>query len=194
MSIKFLKKNKLFYLLLFINLITIFADEQKCKVIEHCDLCPDLPKCETCSVGYTLNFEQTKCLLLVENNSRQNISYSQNQTLSSVNNSSLINQQTPALGSAKNSSLINGQKSQFGVNQNLNNINKPFSSAFDPNSKQEIPKSQKGKIFIIVVVLVVAVLVILCIRWLLSSKKKNKGGYFYDETGNQESAKVVYIR
>ena len=191
MSVKFLKKNKLFFILLSINLITIFADEQKCKVIEHCDLCPDLTKCENCSAGYTLNFEKTKCLLLVENNNQQNISYSQNQTGSSAKNSSLINQQTPALGSAKNSSLINGQKSQYGVNQNMN---KPFSSAFDSNTKKEIAKSQKGKIFIIVVFLVVGVLVILCIRWLLSGRKKNKGGYFYDESGNQESAKVVYIR
>ena len=192
MLVKYLKNNKLFLLLFFINLVTIFTQQEKCKAIEHCDLCPDLPKCETCSVGYTLNFYQTKCLLLHDNvNLLSNSSSSQNLTS--------VNQQTPQLGSPKNSSLVGGQNNQYGgvpqtPSNNLVNNTKPFSSAFDLTAKQNLATSQKGKIVTIVVILVVVVVIILCIRWLISKGKRNRGGYFYDESGNQERAKVVYIQ
>ena len=190
MLVKYLKNNKLFLLLLFINVVTIFTQQEKCKAIEHCDLCPDLPKCETCSVGYTLNFYQTKCLLL-----HDNVNYLSNS--SSSKNLSSVNQQ--ALGSAKNSSLVVGQNNQYGgvpqkPSNNLVNNTKPFSSAFDLTAKQNLATSQKGKIVSIVVIFVVVVVIILCIRWLISKRKKNRGGYFYDESGNQERAKVVYIQ
>ena len=40
--------NKLFILLLYINLGIVLTDEDKCTTIKNCLKCPDQNKCEEC--------------------------------------------------------------------------------------------------------------------------------------------------
>ena len=203
--------NKLFLLLIFINLVTIFSDEERCKVIEHCDLCPEINRCETCQNGYTLNFQQTKCILLPDNNNilnNENPNKSNNQSASSVKKSSpIVHQNTPMGSSVNNSSSAVGQNTPSGIGKSPKKspyylpkhpsgiplqVDKPFASAFQSN--KEIAFTQKKNIIKIVIILAIAALIIICIRCLLSRRKKSKGGFFYDESGNLEKAKVVYIQ
>lgn len=211
MSVIVFRYNKLFLLLIFINLVTIFTDEERCKVIEHCDLCPEINRCETCQSGYTLNFQQTKCILLPDNNNflnNQNPNKSNNPSASSVKKSSpIVQQNTPMGSSVKKASSAVGQNTPSGIGSSPKKspyylprqpsdiplpVDKPFASAFQSN--KELVFNQKKNIIKIVIIFIIAALIIICIRCILSRKKKNKGGFFYDESGNLEKAKVVYIQ
>ena len=219
----FVKYNKLIVLLLSINLGIIFADENKCSSIEHCEKCPDQNKCETCENGYTLNSEQTKCIQATSNNSNQNNSNSSKNSSSSKKSSTGSAQNTPSGSSKKSSqtSSTSSKKSSTSISskkssssqtnavqsgsakdskhssvQKASNApvasNKPVSSAFNLFKDEET--NNKGFIYKIILGLIIFVGLICGIRWFINKKKKNKVGYFYDESGNQERAKVVYIQ
>ena len=167
--------SKLFILLLSINLGIIFADFNKCTSIEHCDKCPIQGKCETCEYGYTLNFEQTKCILL------------QSTEDSNKNNTNTKNY--PQFDSLKNSGNNTVQKTS---NDPITS-NKPFSSAFNINNLEG--QNYKSLFYKIILVLVIGFVLFLCIKYCLNRKKKGKFQYFYDPNGNpEEKAKVVYIQ
>ncbi len=106
--------NKLLLFLLLINIAIIVAEDQKCESLEHCDKCPDPNKCEKCENGYSLNFEQTKCIL-VENNDKPSgsgtKSSSAQQNPSSSSGSAKKSSSAPSSGSAKNSSPTPAQNS-----------------------------------------------------------------------------------
>ena len=217
------KYNKLIVLLIYINFGIIFANENKCSSIEHCEKCPDQSKCETCENGYILNSEQTKCILATSNNNNQNNSNPSNNSSSSKKSSTGSAQNTPSGGSQKSSqtsssstkksstsssaqksssSQANAVQSGSVKDSKHNSVqkasnapvasNKPVSSAFNNLFKDE--ETSKGFIYKIIFGLVIFVVLICGIRWLINKKKKNKVGYFYDESGNQERAKVVYIQ
>ena len=57
--------NKLFVFILSIN-IGIILGSEKCTSINNCEKCPEDNKCQQCEKGYTLNFDQTKCLELIQ--------------------------------------------------------------------------------------------------------------------------------
>ena len=57
--------NKLFVFILSIN-IGIILGSKKCTSINNCAKCPENNKCQECEKGYTLNFDQTKCLELIQ--------------------------------------------------------------------------------------------------------------------------------
>ena len=218
------KYNKLIVLLLSINLGIIFADENKCSSIEHCERCPDQNKCETCENGYILNTEQTKCILATSSNNNNQNNSNPSQNSSSSKKSSIGSAQNTPLGSSQKSSqttsnLTNNSTSSSVKKSSLSQTNavqsgsvkdskhssvqkasnppvasnKPVSSAFNNLFKDE-ETSNKGFIYKIIFGLVAFVVFIFGIRWFINKKKKNKVGYFYDESGNQEKAKVVYIQ
>ena len=206
--------NKLIILLLYINLGIIFADENKCTSIEHCEKCPDKNKCETCENGYTLNTEQTKCILATSNNNNQNNANPSKNSSSSKKSSTGSAKNTPS-GSSKKSSPTSSSSAKKSSASQTNAVhsgsaknskhssvkkasnapvasNNPLSSAFNIFKNEE--SSNKGLIYKIIFCLVVIVGLFVGIRWFINKKKKNKVGYFYDESGNQEKAKVVYIQ
>ena len=111
-----------------------------------------------------------------------------NSTSSSVKKSSLSQTNAVQSGSVKDSKHSSVQKAS---NPPVAS-NKPVSSAFNNLFKDE--ETSKGFIYKIIFGLVIFVVLICGIRWLINKKKKNKVGYFYDESGNQEKAKVVYIQ
>ena len=208
--------NKLFLFLIFITIGIILADEEKCKSIEHCYKCPEQNKCETCEDGYTLNFEQTKCVLLENNNKNSPSGPSKKSSIVSPQKSPVPPQNSPApSGSAKKSSPVPQQNSPAPSNSNKksfpapplnqpsalaktssnNSIKKASNPPVASNNPQpsaldnitnEETKSFSRTICKMIIYLIIAALLIFGLRWLYLKKKKYKLGYYNDDNRNPD--------
>ena len=52
----------LFIIILLLSVTTVISEnEETCKIIPHCDRCPNNKTCSICEEGYKLDIDQTKC-------------------------------------------------------------------------------------------------------------------------------------
>jgi len=119
--------NKLFIFILSIN-IGIILGSKKCTSIDNCSKCPEDNKCEKCEKGYTLNFDQTKCLELIQpDNSKSTKSSS--------------SQKSPSASSAKKSSATASSAKKSSATASSASSAKKSSSAAQKSSTSAAKKS-----------------------------------------------------
>ena len=179
----FFKNKNILFCLLVINLQIsfIYSNFEKCYSIDNCLKCPELDYCDECQSGYKLNKPKTKCKG-GENNKKP---------------------QTPKAEIKKPQPL----KAPVEIKKNENPVlNKPVISVSKaPNNPfQNIPVSslQKfkdrnanneiiNKILIFILIILVISIVVSAIY---NFMRKNFGKEYKEDDGQDEAAKVVYIR
>ena len=163
-------KNILFSLLIIMLQISIiYTSEEKCYSIENCLSCPELDFCEECESGFKINKPRTKC--------GGESSTSKHKTITSrVRNNSppVINKPTLSANKAPNNPFQNVPVSSL-------------QKFRDRDANNEIINKILIFILIILVLSIVASLIYNFVK-----KKFGKG--YTEEDGQEDSAKVVYIR
>ena len=92
--------NKLFIFLLSINIGIIISEGEKCTSIDHCLKCPENNKCETCDKGYTLNFDQTKCLEFIQPDNSKSTKSGSSKNAASASSASSAKKSSASVSSA----------------------------------------------------------------------------------------------
>lgn len=167
-------KNILFSLLIIMLQISIiFSSEEKCYSIENCKSCPDLDFCEECQSGFKINKAKTKC----GSESSKKTKHKQV--------SSPVKTPPPPPPPVINKPAISANKPPSNPFQNV-----PVSSLQrfkDRDSSNEIINKILIFILIILVLSIVASVIYNFVK-----KKFGKG--YTEEDGQEDTAKVVYIR
>lgn len=110
MAFFFVQTNKIFFfLLLFIQLVFILTQVEKCSSILNCQKCTLPNICEICDDGFKLSSDKSQCLYLNDNPNNSKASSSSNNT---ENKSSSNASSSSAYSSTSNKShLINSESS-----------------------------------------------------------------------------------
>ena len=163
-------KNILFSLLIIMLQISIiYTSEEKCYSIENCLSCPELDFCEECESGFKINKPRTKC--------RGESTTTKHKTISSpirIPPPPVINRPTLSANKAPNNPFQNVPVSSL-------------QKFRDRDANNEIINKILIFILIILVLSIVASLIYNFVK-----KKFGKG--YTEEDGQEDSAKVVYIR
>ena len=175
-------KNVIYSLLIItIQLTIILSNEEKCYSIESCLRCPELDLCEECETGFKLNKPKTKCIGKKMKEKKIDSSSSGSSSESSGSNPSPSKKENPI----QNKPTISANKAPNNPFQNI-----PVSSLQrfkDKEANNEIINKILIFILIILVLSIVASIIYNCIK-----KKLNRG--YTEDDGQEENAKVVYIR
>ena len=99
--------NKLFIFILSIN-IGIILGNKKCTSIDNCLKCPEDNKCEECVTGYTLNFDKTKCLEVIQPDNSKSTKSSSSKNTPSASSA----QKSPASASSAKKSSASASSAQ----------------------------------------------------------------------------------
>ena len=171
-------------LIITIQISLILSEEEKCYSIQNCIKCPELDYCEECEKGYARNKAKTKCGggKDSEDEEIKSSSPSNSQTKSANKSSS----------SSKNkeNSVLN--KPNISVNKAPNN---PFQNIPISSLQRFKDKDANNEIInkILIFILIILILsIIASVVYNFVKKKMNKG--YTEEDGQEETAKVVYIR
>ena len=158
-------KNFIFSLLIItLQLSLILSEEEKCYSIKNCMSCPELDFCAQCKEGFKINLPKTKCIGREATSKRYYTA------------TSPFRQNKPA----------------YSVNRAQNN---PFQNVPISSFQRFKDKDANNEIINKILVFILIILVLSIIASVIYNfvKKKMGNGYFSDE-GQEESAKVVYIR
>ena len=171
-------------LIITIQISLILSEEEKCYSIQNCIKCPELDYCEECEKGYARNKAKTKCGggKDSEDEEIKSSSPSNSQTKSA--------NKTSSSSKNKENSVLN--KPNISVNKAPNNPfqNIPVSSLQkfkDRNANNEII----NKILIFILIILVISIVVSAIY---NFMRKKFGKEYKEDDGQDEAAKVVYIR
>ena len=171
----FISKNIIFSLLIItLQFSLMLSEEEKCYSIKNCLSCPELDYCEKCETGFLLNKPKTKCNGKGSGKvlSRAQLSYKAQTPTKNEN---------PFL----NKPVISVNKAQNNPFQNV-----PISS-FQKFKDKDANNEIINKILIFILIILVLSIVASVIYNFV--KKRMSNGYGLDD-GQEESAKVVYIR
>ena len=176
---------------LFITIIqisSILSNEEKCYSIKNCIKCPLLDFCEQCEPGFKMNQPKTKC-------NGKKLEIKQKEEEKPVEKSpkpspSPSPQPSPSPSKKENNPFLN--KAEISVNKAPNN---PFQNVPVSSLQRFKDKEANNEIInkILVVILIILVISIIASFIYNFIKKRMNNGYTSDD-GQEESAKVVYIR
>ena len=169
---KFFKNKNIFFCVLIINLQLSFISSnfEKCYSIANCLSCPELDICDECKSGFLLNKPKTKC----NGNEKEKDDDEDNKKQTLKNENPFLNKAAISVNKAPNNPF-----------QNI-----PVSSLQrfkDRDANNEI--INKILIFILII-LVLSIVASVIYNYI----KKWIGKGYNDEDGQEDSAKVVYIR
>ena len=164
---KFFKNKNILFCLLIINLQLSFilSNEEKCYSIANCLSCPELDYCEECKSGFKLNKPKTKC-------GGGDID-KDDEDVKKIDNP-FINRPGISVNKAANNPF-----------QNI-----PVSS-LQKFKDRDANNEMINKILIFILIILV-LSIVASVIYNFMKKKFGKG--YNDEDGQDESAKVVYIR
>ena len=172
-------KNVIYSLLIItIQLTIILSNEEKCYSIESCLRCPELDLCEECETGFKLNKPKTKCI-----GKKINSSSSGSSSKSSGSNPSSSKKENPNPIQSKLS--ISANKAPNNPFQNI-----PVSSLQRFKDKEANNETINKILIFILIILVLSIIASVIYNFI--KKKLNKG--YTEDDGQEENAKVVYIR
>ena len=179
------RKNIIFsFLITILQISIILSNEERCYSIKNCLRCPELDLCEQCELGFTLSKPKTKC-----NGKRTKLKpkvVTQKQPMNTPAQNTPGASPTPA----KNENpFLN--KPAISVNKAPNN---PFQNVPISSFQRFKDKDANNEIINKILIFILIILVLSIIAWVIynSVKKKMNNGYVDD--GQEETAKVVYIR
>ena len=210
------RKNIIFsFLITILQISVILSNEEKCYSIKNCLKCPELDICDQCKPGFTLSKPKTKC-----NGKKSKSKEPKVVTQSKPNNTPAQNapaqnppaqnppaQNAPAQNApAQNSPAQNAPAASPAPSKKENPfLNKPAISVNKaPNNPfQNVPissfqrfkdKDANNQIINKILIFILIILVLSIIASVIYNfvKKKMNNGYVDD--GQEETAKVVYIR
>ena len=200
------RKNIIFsFLITILQISVILSNEEKCYSIKNCLKCPELDICDQCEPGFTLSKPKTKC-----NGKKSKSKEPKVVTQNKPNNTPAQNapaQNPPAQNApAQNSPAQNAPAASPAPSKKENPfLNKPAISVNKaPNNPfQNVPissfqrfkdKDANNQIINKILIFILIILVLSIIASVIYNfvKKKMNNGYVDD--GQEETAKVVYIR
>jgi len=206
--------HRIFVLIMTIaNIEIILSQDQPCKSIEYCELCPNQNICDKCELGFILNSNHTKCLNMIENLNL--IEVNRSSLNNQYRNQPIQNQSQSQINQIQNNQIQNNQNSPIqmdsspnNINNNINNnivkasnapvaSNAPFASNEIFTNANDVDLNSVSKfqtIIFLIILLIIGLLLIFITIWLIK-KKKERMSEFYDESGNQdENEQVVEIK
>ena len=192
MFMEFNHKNIIFILIItLLQLSSILSEEEKCYSIKNCLKCPELDFCQLCKDGYKLNKPKTKCKGEGDDldeegpvkSSKSSPSPSRAAASSPVPNPSPSKKDD-------NNELLN--RPGASVNKAPNNPfqNVPISSIQKFKEKDTYNEIINKILIVILIILIISIIASVIYNFV----KKRMGGYTSEDYGQDESAKVVYIR
>ena len=179
------RKNIIFsFLITILQISIILSNEERCYSIKNCLKCPELDICEQCELGFTLSKPKTKC-----NGKRSKLKpkvVTQRQPMNTPA------QNTPGASPAparNENPFLN--KPAISVNKAPNN---PFQNVPISSFQRFKDKDANNEIINKILIFILIILVLSIIASVIYNfvKKKMNNGYVDD--GQEETAKVVYIR
>ena len=177
-------KNVIYSLLIItIQLTIILSNEEKCYSIESCLRCPELDLCEECETGFKLNKPKTKCIGKNMKEKKIDSSSSGSSSKSSGSNPSSSKKVNPNQIQSKQS--ISANKAPNNPFQNI-----PVSSLQRFKDKEANNEIINKILIFILIILVLSIIASVIYNFI--KKKLNKG--YTEDDGQEENAKVVYIR
>ena len=178
-------KNIIFsFIITILQISIILSNEERCYSIKNCLRCPELDLCEQCELGFTLSKPKTKC-----NGKRTKLKpkvVTQKQPMNTPAQNTPGASPTPA----KNENpFLN--KPAISVNKAPNN---PFQNVPISSFQRFKDKDANNEIINKILIFILIILVLSIIASVIYNfvKKKMNNGYVDD--GQEETAKVVYIR
>jgi len=211
--------HRIFVLIMTIaNIEIILSQDQPCKSIEYCELCPNQNICDKCELGFILNSNHTKCLNMIENLNL--IEVNRSSLNNQYRNQPIQNQSQSQINQIQNNQIQNNQiqnnqnspiqmdSSPNNINNNINNnivkasnapvaSNAPIASNEIFTNANDVDLNSVSKfqtIIFLIILLIIGLLLIFITIWLIK-KKKERMSEFYDESGNQdENEQVVEIK
>ena len=177
----FIKNKNVIFCLLIINLqiSLILSSAEKCYSIENCVKCPELDYCDECKAGFTLNKPRTKC-----------------GGGTKTSKAKIIENPIPSPPKSPIESKKNGNpflnKPNISVNKAANN---PFQNVPVSSLQRFKDRDANNEIINKILIFILIILVISIVASVIYNFVKKKFGKGYTEDdGQDESAKVVYIR
>ena len=180
------RKNIIFsFLITILQISIILSNEERCYSIKNCLRCPELDLCEQCELGFTLSKPKTKC-----NGKRTKLKpkvVTQKQPMNTPAQNTPGASPTPA----KNENpFLN--KPAISVNKAPNN---PFQNVPISSFQRFKDKDANNEIINKILIFILIILVLSIVASLIYNFVKKKFGKGYtEEDGQEDSAKVVYIR
>ena len=179
--------NLIFFLLLtIIQLSSILSNEEKCYSIKNCIRCPELDFCELCETGFKMNNPKTKCVGKGGKSKEKDVDEDDNKTPENSPKAS----PSPSPSKKEDNPFLN--KPVISVNKAPNN---PFQNVPVSSLQRFKDKDANNEIINKILIFILIILVLSIIASVLYNfvKKRMSNGYTSDD-GQDETAKVVYIR
>ena len=181
---KFFKNKNILFCVLIINLQISFISSnfEKCYSIANCLRCPELDICDECKSGFLLNKPKTKC----NGNEKEKDDDEDNKKQTPK---TPVTPKPPEIKKNDNPFL---NKAAISVNKAPNNPfqNIPVSSL--QRFKDRVANNEIINKILIFILIILVLSIVASVIYNFIKKKIGKG--YNDEDGQEESAKVVYIR
>ena len=178
-------KNIIFsFLITILQISIILSNEERCYSIKNCLKCPELDFCDQCEPGFTLSKPKTKC-----NGKRLKTKPKVVTHKAPVNIQPQKSPVPPPAPSKNENPFLN--KPAISVNKAPNN---PFQNVPISSFQRFKDKDANNEIINKILIFILIILVLSIIASVIYNfvKKKMNNGYVDD--GQEETAKVVYIR
>ena len=179
------RKNIIFsFLITILQISIILSNEERCYSIKNCLRCPELDLCEQCELGFTLSKPKTKC-----NGKRTKLKPKVVTQKQPMNTPAQNTPGAPPAPARNENPFLN--KPAISVNKAPNN---PFQNVPISSFQRFKDKDANNEIINKILIFILIILVLSIIASVIYNfvKKKMNNGYVDD--GQEETAKVVYIR